>query len=71
MDGVDWAGLSFKRSEVDVKNVFTSLVALESPLTVRELDFNAERGKRGGSIVVIAGVGSQYRVEKGSMDFMV
>jgi hypothetical protein len=30
------------------------------------------RGRRGGSILVTAGgVGSQYWVEKGSMDFMV
>lgn len=64
-------GLSFRRSEADVKKGFTDLV-VEAPLTVRELDFSALRGRRGGSMVVCAaGVGSQYWVEKGSMAFVV
>lgn len=53
-----------------MKNGF--MVFVVEPLTVRELDFRVLRGRRGGSIVVIAGgVGSQYCVEKGSMAFRV
>jgi hypothetical protein len=73
----DWgcigkAGLGFRRSEADAKNCLIGLAVLEGPLTVKELDFNALRGRRGGSIVASAGgAGSQYLAEKGSIAFIV
>ena len=44
---------------------------LEEPLIVEELDFKVLRGWRGAFIIVCDDVGSQYRVENGSMDFIL
>ncbi len=74
VEGGGWDGMRVVcdgdalRSEVVVKNGFTGLVVLV-PFTLTEVVFIILSGIRGGSMAV--GIGSQYALEKGSMDLMV
>jgi len=58
--------------EALTKSVVVDDLGEKRLLMLAEVDFMVLRGMRGGSMVVWVGTGgSQYAVEKGSMDFMV